>query len=316
MSRLLALHPDARVIAGDSRAGRERATRAAMEDGAALIIGGRLPADTEGRRTGEPDLLIAAADGSGYRPADIKHHRCLGQDAGRLARPLLPARPARPGRRRSRSRARPAGAARTSSSSRTTSACSRPPGWPRPGAAAGGIVGVEGVVTWYDLDARCWLTPGSAAARSGARPWRCTTSSSTSASTSSRSPPGTRPIRRFALLVVPVRIGECAECPWWSWCGPQLEAGSGDVSLLPGMGWQAWRIHRDHGVDQPDGAGRARSPHRRRWSRPRSTCGRCWPRSARGPTARRSRPSSATGSAPSWPACARRASARSATRGR
>lgn len=70
--------------ASEPRAGRSRVrqkvdaiaeTVAAMDAGAELILGGWLPDDPAGGRTGRPDLLIGVA--GGYLPGDVKNHRTV-----------------------------------------------------------------------------------------------------------------------------------------------------------------------------------------------------------------------------------------------
>ena len=247
VAELVSLHRDAVVVEAEDWTEREAATAVAMAGAADLVIHGRLPADPSGRRVGEPDVLVRVAGTGAYRPVDVKHHQTL--EVVPETRSSLNSSLGDPGfedaevdlKRSARKRRDDVlQLAHYQRMLEATGIAVAEGRW-------GGIIGVERVVTWHDLDALIWMTPSSTKQK-----LRSTMEvydfefdfrlDIMAVAGQHLTDPDVAP------LVVPVRKGECVECPWWSHCGGVLEAGAGDVSLLPRVGWKQWRNHRDHGV--------------------------------------------------------------------
>lgn len=245
LASLLAEHPNAAVIEGDDAELREDATAAAMAARAPIIVNARLPADTTGRRVGKPDLLVLAPDG-GYRPVDIKHHRTLETGStpaltSALAGPTLEDTQQDPDQSARRNRS---DLLQLAHYQRMLEAAGVAPADGR----FGGIIGVERLVVWYDLDAPLWRTPSS----TGKQKMRSSMEiydfefdfrlDIMAAAMRHLNDPSNE------LIVIPFRKGECDECPWWDWCRPQLEEGAGHPSLIPRLTWAQWEMHRDRSV--------------------------------------------------------------------
>ena len=250
VAEIITLHPQAVSVHGADANAAETATADAMSAGVSPILNARLPSDYVQRRVGRPDLLIAAATG-GYRAADIKWHQSLTPSTHKASEP--------PGLCADLSSLAYEAAAFDADYTARRSQNDllqlahyqrmlEAAGMAAPGPRVGGIIGTERRVVWYDLDMPMWRTPSA----TGASKLRTTMErydfefdfrlDIVAVAQRHRVDPSAE------LLVVPVRCSECPGCPWNDYCRPILEAGSGDVSLLPRVGWTQWKIHRDHGV--------------------------------------------------------------------
>ncbi|MEZ5207851.1 MAG: carboxypeptidase regulatory-like domain-containing protein [Acidimicrobiales bacterium] len=260
VATLVEAHPDAVVVPAAPADQRIDATVEAMAAGAPVIVAGRLPDDEEGRRRGDPAVLVAAG-GGGYHPIEVALHRTLERPrsgapitpvVSSLAAPWLQAAGplddvvARPGEGAD---AEPLVAAKRKGDllqlahlRRMLEACGQ-----AASSNVGGVIGTDGIVVWYDLDAPLWTTPSTSegtkvrstmAVYDFEYGFRLDVVATAQAHAADPSVP---------LLVVPVRIGECSSCPWWASCRAELEARH-DVSLLPRFGWNRWKRHRERGV--------------------------------------------------------------------
>jgi predicted RecB family nuclease/type II restriction/modification system DNA methylase subunit YeeA len=250
VAEVLELNPHTVSVQGSDADDRETATVAAIAAGASPILNARLPADLGGRRVGKLDVLVAAASG-GYRAVDIKWHQTLQPSTGKaselpglcagldmLAGEMAVVDPNFAAKKREDDLLQLAHYQRMLEAS----------GLAAEGPRLGGIIGTERRVVWYDLDMPMWRTPSS----TGRTKLRTTMErydfefhfrlDIVAVAEQHKMDPA------IELLVVPVRCGECPTCPWNDYCQPILNAGSGDVSLLPRVGWTQWKVHREHGV--------------------------------------------------------------------
>ena len=245
---LIDRHPDAVTIEGSSGQMAEEATVAAMEAGAPLILGGRLPTDQIGRRVGRPDVLVLAgrnADGNhAYHPVDVKHHRTV-----RAVDPERPNTRAATVAPLEHPFAHDAMVDETLGDARSINDLLQLAHYHRmlqaTGHAApdalGAIIGKELVVVWHDL-----------ALANVQQLWDKRRSALES------------PLQRYDFefsfrldvlaaaadgrpIVEPVAIGECATCPWTEHCAPQILAAD-STSLIPGHGYKQWHALRRRGI--------------------------------------------------------------------
>jgi predicted RecB family nuclease len=224
-------------------------TLAAMADGVPVIIGGLLPLDRHGHRSGRADVWIRGDDaedgGPGYHPVMVKLHSMLERQTPGPAHEPFPIS----------SLGEPSRARALAVSGRALRLASREPDllqlahyWRLLGAAGraasgipyGGIIGSDQIsqlenglgVAWVRLDAKQirtfsrtastgWTKRSALERYDHEHNFRVKVATVAQRQTGSPDDP--------PLVVMPIRVRECDRCVWWQTCLPKL--GDDDLSL-------------------------------------------------------------------------------------
>ncbi|MET1003913.1 MAG: TM0106 family RecB-like putative nuclease [Propionibacteriaceae bacterium] len=223
---------------------------AAMRAGVDVILGGRLPVDVPGHRSGSPDALVRGTDQEDgtprYHPVEVKWHKII--ERRRLARGLTPTPPLL---YTTLSRPRPTPAERLAGhglrlGNREADFIQlahyqrllETAGFATPEVALAAVIGTDDVLgppvlAWIDLSEPLVRT----FSRTEADGWRLRSLMDryrhehdfrvdvALVAQSQTGHPDTDP----HLLVRPIVTSECGRCPWWEHCLPQLDPD--DVSL-------------------------------------------------------------------------------------
>ncbi|BEL02025.1 hypothetical protein Q0Z83_002160 [Actinoplanes sichuanensis] len=229
------------------------ATIGAMRAGAAIIVGGRLPDDHDGARTGKPDILLRDDD-RGYHPADIKAHHVLDRKHDNAPASTLKApawRDAVP---------LPDGGARHREEDllqlahywRMLEACGHAAGQPR-GAICGTDRPGDPILIWYDLSAPAFRTfsrTGGVATRSALERYDHEHGFRRRIADAARQRRGAPDDP--APLVEPIGQEECAGCRWAPVCVDTLPAGDLSAELRGALGVREYLALRAAGVHTVD----------------------------------------------------------------
>ncbi|HEY5482417.1 MAG TPA: TM0106 family RecB-like putative nuclease [Propionibacteriaceae bacterium] len=240
---------DCRALRDQPHDVQAAATLSAMADGVPVIVGGLLPLDRHGHRSGRADVWIRGDDaedgGPGYHPVMVKLHRMLErQTPGPSHEPFPISSLTDP----SRARALAISGQALRLASREPDLLQLAHYWRLLGAARraasgipyGGIIGSDQVsqlgnglgVAWVRLDAKQIRTFSRTAASGWTKrsalerydhehAFRVKVATVAQRQTGSPDDP--------PLVVMPIRVRECDRCVWWQTCLPKL--GDDDLSL-------------------------------------------------------------------------------------